>query len=223
MSPLLTLSDISKTFPSESGIVEALRTTNLTINKGEQIGIFGPSGAGKSTLLNILGLAETPTTGSFYIEEVSVEFENESQLVNLRRNFIGYIFQYFNLIPSMSALENVMLPLLLKGNSWNEAKEGASKILTTVGLKERISHKAHQLSGGEMQRVGIARAIVHSPKLILADEPTGNLDSKNGAAVLDLLKEVTALGASFVMVSHSQEALKICSRLISLTDGVVSE
>ena len=171
----------------------------------------------------ILGLAETPTTGSFYIEEVSVEFENESQLVNLRRNFIGYIFQYFNLIPSMSALENVMLPLLLKGNSWNEAKEGASKILTTVGLKERISHKAHQLSGGEMQRVGIARAIVHSPKLILADEPTGNLDSKNGAAVLDLLKEVTALGASFVMVSHSQEALKICSRLISLTDGVVSE
>lgn len=219
---LVTLSSISKRFTTSSGPVEALRPTWLTITTGESVGIYGPSGAGKSTLLNILGLAETPTTGELFFEDTLIDFRNEASLVTFRRYFLGFIFQYFNLIPSMTAVENVMLPLLLQEQPWEQAEVTARAVLTDVGLSHRLQHKAYQLSGGEMQRVGIARALTHQPKLVLADEPTGNLDSKNGSAILDLLREVSKRGASFVMVSHSQDALKICSRLISLSDGIVS-
>jgi putative ABC transport system ATP-binding protein len=221
-SALVSLRSISKRFETSSGPVEALRPTSLSITAGESVGIYGPSGAGKSTLLNILGLAETPTTGELFFEDTLIDFHNEAALVTFRRYFLGFIFQYFNLIPSMTAVENVMLPLLLQEQSWGQAHATACTVLTDVGLSHRLQHKAYQLSGGEMQRVGIARALAHQPKLVLADEPTGNLDSKSGSAILDLLREVSNRGASFVMVSHSQDALKICSRLISLSDGVVS-
>ncbi len=219
---LVRLSEISKSFDSSAGTIQALRSTSFSIYCGESIGIFGPSGAGKSTLLNILGLAETPTTGDLFFENQRIEFQSEKSLISYRRNFLGFIFQYFNLIPSMTASENVMLPLLLQEMPWEHAHVKSVEALQEVGLSHRVTHKAFQLSGGEMQRVGIARALVHKPKLVLADEPTGNLDSKNGSAVLDLLREVSKRGSSFVMVSHSQDALKICSRLISLTDGVAS-
>ena len=218
---MITLDTIEKNFRTAAGEIRALKPTSLTIRAGERIGIFGPSGAGKSTLLNILGLAEVPTSGKLFFEETRIDFRNETQLVALRRNFLGYVFQYFNLVPSMNAVENVMLPLLLKKTPWQIAYNLAKQTLVSVGLANRVDHPAHRLSGGEMQRVGIARAIVHAPRLLLADEPTGNLDSKNGSAVLDLLSTLTDGGAALVMVSHSPEALEICSRHISIVDGSV--
>ena len=219
----VALENISKSFKTAAGVIHALQPTTFTIKSKEKIGICGPSGAGKSTLLNVLGLAETPTSGDIFFEGTKVSFNNESQIMHLRRYYLGYVFQYFNLIPSMTALENVMLPLLLQKIEWNVARQKADDMLAAVSLQKRKDSRCHQLSGGEMQRVGIARALVHSPKMVLADEPTGNLDSKNGSAVLELLQTLSGQGASIVMVSHSTEALSFCSRIIELVDGTIKQ
>ena len=220
--PVLELKNVSKTFGTKINPVEALKPCCVKIYPSEKIGIYGASGAGKSTLLNILGLAETPTTGEILINQHVIDHTNEELLVKHRRESLGYLFQYFNLIPTMTAIQNACFPLLLNNYKWEQASQIATDLLTAVGLKDRINHKATQLSGGEMQRVGLVRAIIHQPKIILADEPTGNLDSKNGAQVIDLLHNSLPKQTAVVIVSHSQTVLKNCPRLISIVDGTVS-
>lgn len=219
--PRVELKDISKIYYSNKISVTALSSVSLKIYPGEIVGIYGPSGAGKSTVLNTIGVAETPTSGSLYFDSKKIDFSNENELIDYRRYFLGYLFQYFNLIPTMTVLENTALPLLLQEVEWKIAHEESKKLLELVGLSHRINHRGFELSGGEMQRVGLARALIHKPKVILADEPTGNLDSKNGKIVLELLRNYLPKESSVVIVSHSKEVLDSCSGLIYIQDGHV--
>ncbi len=219
----VSIKNLTKQFGDPANPTVALDNCSIQIRAGEKIGLYGPSGAGKSTLLNIIGLAESPTSGSYYFDSKELNFSNENSLTLIRRSSIGYLFQYFNLIPSMTALENAIFPLILNGTNWNDAKSKGIELLKEVGLEHRINNLSSQLSGGEMQRVGLVRAIIHRPKLILADEPTGNLDTKNGNKVIDLLFNFLPKDSSIVIVSHSMDVIKNCDRLINLVDGKINE
>lgn len=212
---------LSMLFTTEEVQTKALNDVTLQVEQGEFVAIMGPSGCGKSTLLNILGTLDSPTSGSYFFEGKQVDKMTENQLTALRKGNLGFIFQSFNLIDELTVYENVELPLVYLGMKTLQRKERVNKVLEKVNLLHRANHYPQQLSGGQQQRVAIARAVVTNPKLILADEPTGNLDSKNGAEVMNLLTELNKEGTSIVMVTHSQHDAGFAHRVIHLFDGSV--
>jgi len=216
---LLLTKNISKQYLL--GNVQALENINVKINENSFTGIKGPSGCGKSTLLNILSLCDKPSSGELFFLNKKINFNNKSELTKLRRTKIGYVFQYFHLIQTLNTFENIELSLLLQEKSEKNNKEKVYSLLKLVGLENRAQHFPNQLSGGEMQRVAICRALAHQPALIVCDEPTGNLDSVAGSAVIDLLKEAKNSGSAIIMASHSDECLSHCDRVIKLKDGKI--
>lgn len=219
VSSLVVARRLSRSFQAGDTIVDAVREVSLEVKRGEFLGISGPSGCGKSTLLNMLGLVEAPTSGELLFEGSSVVNVPESTLDHLRRHQLGYVFQAFNLLSTLTVEENVTLPCILVGLGEQEARARATDLLQSLGLRHRAAAMPASLSGGEMQRVAIARAIAHRPSLVLADEPTGNLDSVAGDTVLSLLGEIHAQGITLIMVTHSDRALERCSRVIRMRDG----
>ncbi|MDH3423274.1 MAG: ABC transporter ATP-binding protein [Gemmatimonadota bacterium] len=221
---LIELSGLSKVFYTEEVETHALSNINLSIGKGEFVSIAGPSGCGKTTLLSILGLLDSPSSGKYELDETPVENLTASQRAKIRNQAIGFVFQAFNLIGDLTVYENVELPLTYRGMPGAERKERVQASLERVGMAHRMSHYPSQLSGGQQQRVAVARAIVGKPLILLADEPTGNLDSKNGSAVIGLLKELHDEGATICMVTHDPRYAHVADRSIHLFDGqVVSE
>ena len=213
--------NLQKIFRTEEVQTLALNDVNIEVNEGEFVAIMGPSGCGKSTLLNILGLLDNPTAGEYYLNGTEVSKFTESQRTSLRKGIIGFVFQSFNLIDELNVYENIELPLLYMGVPQAERKRRVEQAMERMGIMHRAKHFPQQLSGGQQQRVAIARAVVAGPKLILADEPTGNLDSKNGKEVMDLLKELNKEGTTIVMVTHSQHDAGFADRIINLFDGQV--
>lgn len=221
---MIKLINIEKTFRTEEIETLALNSVNIEIKEGEFVAIMGPSGCGKSTLLNILGLLDNPTGGEYYLNDSEVSKLQETQRTKLRKGIIGFVFQSFNLIDELNVYENIELPLLYMGVSSAERKQKVKQAMERMAIVHREKHFPQQLSGGQQQRVAIARAVVANPKLILADEPTGNLDSKNGQEVMSLLSELNAEGTTIIMVTHSHHDAGYAARTINLFDGqVVSE
>jgi putative ABC transport system ATP-binding protein len=221
---MLNLEDVSKVYRTSEVETTALAAISLDIGAGEFVAIMGPSGCGKSTLLNILGLLDTPSGGRFTFMGQDVTRASEAELTKLRRDHIGFVFQSFNLIDDLTVAENVEVALLYRGLSRGERKRRVAEALERVGIAHRAKHRPQQLSGGQQQRVAVARALVSAPKLILADEPTGNLDTQNGQAVMQLLKDAVAGGVTVVMVTHSLAHAAEAQRTVRLLDGrVVSE
>lgn len=215
---------LTKLFATEEVQTKALNEVTLQVEQGEFVAIMGPSGCGKSTLLNILGTLDSPTSGSYFFEGKQVDKMNENQLTALRKNNLGFIFQSFNLIDELTVYENVELPLVYMGIKTAQRKEKVNKVLEKVNLLHRANHYPQQLSGGQQQRVAIARAVVTDCKLLLADEPTGNLDSVNGVEVMELLSELNRQGTTIIIVTHSQRDATYAHRIIRLLDGqIVSE
>ncbi len=217
---VLEASDLRKTYRQGEQIVEALRGVSLSVERGELVCVIGPSGSGKSTLLHLAGGLDRPTSGSVRLDGQALEQLSDAEISRLRRRRLGFVFQFFNLLPTLTALENVALPLLLDGEGLGQTQAKARELLAAMGLESRVGHRPDQLSGGEMQRVAIARALVADPLLVLADEPTGNLDSKAGEQVLALLSQtVRARGRTLVMVTHDPKATAFASRVIEVRDG----
>ena len=218
---MIKVTDLSKVFRTEEIETTALNGVSFEINEGEFVAIMGPSGCGKSTLLNIMGLLDNPSGGSYMLLGSEVGQLKEKDRTKFRKGNIGFVFQSFNLIDELNVYENVELPLRYLNISAGERKQKVNEILKRMGISHRAKHFPQQLSGGQQQRVAIARAVVSSPKLILADEPTGNLDSKNGKEVMDLLNELNQEGTTIVMVTHSQKDAAVAQRVINLFDGEI--
>lgn len=218
---MIQIENLSKVFRTSEVETIALNHVSMEVKEGEFVAIMGPSGCGKSTLLNILGLLDNPTEGSYKLIDKEVAGLKEKERTQLRKGVIGFVFQSFNLIDELNVFENVELPLTYLGIKASERKERALEILKRMNLSHRAKHFPQQLSGGQQQRVAIARAVITNPKLILADEPTGNLDSKNGGEVMDLLTELNKEGTSIVMVTHSQHDASFAHRIIHLFDGSI--
>ncbi|MEJ5165846.1 MAG: ABC transporter ATP-binding protein [Thermoanaerobaculia bacterium] len=216
---MIELQNVSKTYKMGDQIIYALKNINLKIEKGDYISIMGPSGSGKSTLLHILGLLDTPTSGDYLFEGKSTRELSDDERSYLRRKHIGFVFQFFYLLPRLNALKNVELPLLLEGIKKNERTQKAIFYLEKVGLSHRIKHKPEELSGGERQRVAIARACVMEPTLLLADEPSGNLDRKSAYEVIELLEKFNSEGKTLIVVTHDQEIAKRANLRLSIRDG----
>ncbi len=219
---LLEVLDVKKSYTRGHQAVDALKGVTLKVERGQFVAIMGPSGSGKSTLLHTIGGLDRPTSGTVRLGGQAIESYSDDELSAFRRRRLGFIFQFFNLLPTLSALENVALPLLLDGKSIREVAPKAKELLKLIGLEHRIDHRPDQLSGGEMQRVAIARALVSDPLLILADEPTGNLDTKTGTTVLELLAQMAKeRGHTIVMVTHDPRAASFAHRLVRLRDGLI--
>jgi lipoprotein-releasing system ATP-binding protein len=222
MSSVLTLSAITRSYATSHGAVEVLRDANLTLNAGELVALIGPSGSGKSTLLHIAGLLDSPQSGSIHIKGVDATHANDAARTRLRNQHIGFIYQFHNLLPELSALENVMAPQLIAGVKAKAAKARAGELLVRLGLAERITHLPAQLSGGEQQRVAIARALANKPPLILADEPTGNLDPTTAESVTQLLLEVAREeGVAALVATHNMALAKRLTRAVTIKSGVI--
>jgi len=215
--------DIAKIYKMGNQIVEALKTITISIQKGEYIAFMGPSGSGKSTLMNIIGCLDSPTRGRYILNNQDVSSLTENELAEIRNREIGFVFQTFNLLPRSNALENVELPLVYAGLRKKERKEQAMRSLENVNLGDRATHKPNELSGGERQRVAIARALVNNPSIILADEPTGNLDSKTSHGIMELFNKLHEMGNTIVMVTHEAEIASYAHRIVKLRDGMVEE
>lgn len=221
---MITLKDINKVYRTDEIETQALENINLHVNKGEFVSIMGPSGCGKSTLLNILGLLDTPTSGSVTIDGTDVSRLRDSAMAGFRNRKLGFVFQSFHLIDSLNVLDNVMLPLVYRKGGSGNREERARKVLERVGLGHRLHHRPSQMSGGQCQRVAIARAIVGDPKIILADEPTGNLDSHMGHEVMELLLQLNREdGRTIVMVTHNDEQARMTDRIVRFFDGRMVE
>jgi putative ABC transport system ATP-binding protein len=220
---VIELQGISRTFEVGGRPVYALADVNETIKDGEHLAIMGPSGSGKSTLLNILGCLDRPTRGSYRFDGREVGDMQEEDLTQIRRHQIGFVFQFFHLIPRLTAAGNVELPLLFDGTPRTDRRKLVADVLASVGLAERSKHRPDQLSGGEMQRVAIARATVTRPKILLADEPTGNLDRRSGKAILDLLEDMNGRGLTLIVVTHDPSVARRAHRVIVMRDGRVAE
>jgi putative ABC transport system ATP-binding protein len=221
---LIEIADLTKVYGSGKVAVHALRGINATVERGEFVAVMGPSGSGKSTLMNILGCLDRPTDGTYVLDGENVSRLNKSKLATMRNRKIGFVFQSYNLLPRLSAAKNVMIPLLYNGHqklSDRELFERAVAVLESVGLGERTHHKPNELSGGQQQRVAIARALVNNPSILLADEPTGNLDTQSGEEVMMLLKQLHERGATIMMVTHDAECAEYAERVIHLRDGRV--
>lgn len=221
--PILIAKNVRKSYLLGGEQVHALKGVTLDIFPGQFILIEGPSGSGKSTLMNMVGCLDLPTEGAVYLEQRDISRLSENSLARIRGKKIGFVFQKFNLIPSLTALQNVALPALFQGESANARTEKAKKLLTFVGLQERMYHKPTQLSGGEQQRVAIARSLVNDPEIILADEPTGNLDMVTGRKIMMLFAQLHKEGKTIVVVTHNSELEKYAGRIIKIKDGMVSE
>ncbi len=221
---LLDLRGVTKDYPLGSTIVNALRGLDLSIERGEIVAIMGPSGSGKSTLMHILGALDKPTEGTASLEGHDLQELSENDLVTLRGKKVGFVFQTFNLIPTLSAQRNVELPMTFQGVRKTARDEQARRLLEKVGLADRAAHRPNELSGGERQRVAIARALANDPEIILADEPTGNLDSETGATILELLRKLSAEeGKTLILITHDPDAAAIAGRIVRLRDGRVVE
>ena len=218
---MIRIEHLSKVFRTEEVETTALNDVSLHVKQGEFVAIMGPSGCGKSTLLNIIGLLDNPTSGNYYFNGQEVGHLKEKQRTQVRKGNIGFVFQSFNLIDELNVYENVELPLIYLKKKASEKKELVTSILDRMNISHRVKHFPQQLSGGQQQRVDIARAVVAGPKLILADEPTGNLDSKNGAEVMNLLTELNQEGTTIVMVTHSQHDASYAHRVVHLFDGQI--
>ena len=218
---MIRIEHLSKVFRTEEVETTALNDVSLHVKQGEFVAIMGPSGCGKSTLLNIIGLLDNPTSGNYYFNGQEVGHLKEKQRTQVRKGNIGFVFQSFNLIDELNVYENVELPLIYLKKKASEKKELVTSILDRMNISHRVKHFPQQLSGGQQQRVAIARAVVAGPKLILADEPTGNLDSKNGAEVMNLLTELNQEGTTIVMVTHSQHDASYAHRVVHLFDGQI--
>jgi lipoprotein-releasing system ATP-binding protein len=215
---------ITKVYASGSVKVEVLKGINLTIEAGELVAIHGPSGVGKSTLLHILGTLDRPTAGTVSYGNLSINGLSERTLANLRNERIGFIFQFYHLLPEFTALENVLLPAMIRGKGTRDARQRAQKLLASVGLSQRESHKPDALSGGEQQRVAIARALINNPEVVFADEPTGNLDKNNSREIYALISRLNKeYGTTFVVVTHDSSLAKDANRSLRMTDGRIEE
>ena len=218
---MIKLDNIKKVFRTDDVETWALQNVSLEVKEGEFVAIMGPSGCGKSTLLNILGLIDNPTEGTYMLNNKDVSQMQENERTELRKGMIGFVFQSFNLIEELNVVENIELPLLYMGIPRSERRRRVNEIMERVGIAHRAKHFPCQLSGGQQQRVAIARAVIPSPKIILADEPTGNLDSRNGREVMDLLAELHREGTTIIMVTHSQHDANYADRIVNLFDGEV--
>lgn len=222
MDKVIEIKEIVKNYQVGSVIVRALRSVSLEIKRNEYVAIMGPSGSGKSTLMNILGCLDTPTKGQYVLNGTDVSKMEDDRLAEIRNKEIGFVFQTFNLLPRYTALENVTLPLIYAGVPRHERDEHAIKTLDLVGLGDRMTHKPNELSGGQRQRVAIARALINNPSIILADEPTGNLDSKTSYDIMDLLDKIHEDGNTVIVVTHEEDIARHAHRIIKLMDGEVS-
>ncbi|MBN1180783.1 MAG: ABC transporter ATP-binding protein [Bacteroidales bacterium] len=221
--PVIKFEGLSKYYQVGSETVKALRSVSLTIEKNEYVAIMGPSGSGKSTLMNIIGCLDSPNEGRYYLNNEDVSLHIDEKLAKIRNREIGFVFQTFNLLPRQTALENVMLPLIYADVPKEERIEKAIKMLTTVGLEDRMKHKPNELSGGQRQRVAVARALVNEPSIILADEPTGNLDSKTSIEIMKLFDTIHSLGNTIILVTHEENIADYAHRKIKLLDGMIEE
>ena len=220
---LIEMHELTREYDLGPQKIYALNGVNLVIDPGEYVAIMGPSGSGKSTLMNIIGCLDTPTSGSYLLDGVAVETLNDDELAAIRNKKIGFVFQTFNLLARTTALQNVELPLVYAKISRAERRQLAEEALVAVGLADRMSHQPNELSGGQRQRVAIARALVNKPSLLLADEPTGNLDSKTGREILDLFHELHTSGNSIIMVTHEDDVAQEAKRVIHIRDGKVKD
>jgi len=216
---LIDLQNIVKEYVIGTEVIHALRGLNMKIDKNEYLAIMGPSGSGKSTLMNILGCLDTPTSGTYKLNEKNVSQMDDDRLAEIRNKEIGFVFQNFNLLPRASALHNVELPLIYNGTPAVERREKAEKALTRVGLKDRMSHRPNELSGGQRQRVAVARALVNDPSIILADEPTGNLDTRTGDEIMELFESLHDTGNTIILVTHEEYIAEHSDRIVRLRDG----
>ncbi len=221
MDKLIEISELKKHYQVGTETIRALRTISLSINKNEYVAIMGPSGSGKSTLMNIIGCLDTPTSGDYVLNGTNVSQLEDDQLAEIRNKEIGFVFQTFNLLPRYSALENVSLPLIYAGSNKEDRLAKAEEVLVNVGLEDRVAHKPNELSGGQRQRVAVARALVNSPSIILADEPTGNLDSKTSVDILNLFNEIHQKGNTIILVTHEEDIALHAHRIIRLRDGEI--
>lgn len=220
---IINIEHIAKIYQVGLEEVHALRDVSLRIDKNEYVAIMGPSGSGKSTLMNMLGCLDTPTSGKYEFNGVNVSEMNDNELARIRNKEIGFVFQTFNLLPRSDALHNVELPLIYAGVSYHERREKALKALVDVGLGDRVHHKPNELSGGQRQRVAVARALVTNPSIILADEPTGNLDSKTGEEIMHLFNEIHEKGNTIILVTHEEYIAEHAARIIRLKDGLIEK
>ncbi|HCX24625.1 MAG: macrolide ABC transporter ATP-binding protein [Flammeovirgaceae bacterium] len=221
MSSIIDTKNLKKQYVMGSETIHALKDISIQINKGEYVAFMGPSGSGKSTLMNIIGCLDTPTDGTYILNNNDVSDLTENELAEIRNKEIGFVFQTFNLLPRASSIENVSLPLVYAGYGKDDRDEMALKALDGVGLAERAYHKPNELSGGQRQRVAIARALVNNPSIILADEPTGNLDSKTSYQIMDLFAELHRKGNTIIMVTHEEDIAEYSHRIIRLRDGLI--
>jgi putative ABC transport system ATP-binding protein len=222
MTKILEVKDVKKSYRMGKVLVPALRGVSFDVEEGELVTIFGPSGSGKSTLLHLIGCLDRPDRGEILIDGADVLKMSDDELAELRLKKIGFVFQFFNLLPRLTALRNVQLPLTIAGATEGEALEKAKEMLKLVGLEARMNHKPSELSGGEQQRVAIARALINNPKIVLADEPTGNLDTKTGWEIVQLMKELNEKkGQTFVIVTHDPHIAETAHRIIHLKDGLI--
>lgn len=218
---LISIEHLNKTYIMGTEKVEALKDVSINIEKGEYVALMGPSGSGKSTLMNLLGCLDSPSRGQYWLNGKEVSTMEDSELAEVRNKDIGFVFQTFNLLPRLSALENVALPLVYAGVSKEDRLAKARKVLEAVGLGDRVSHKPNELSGGQRQRVAVARALVNDPAIILADEPTGNLDTKTSYEIMSLFEEIHQAGNTVILVTHEQDIAMHAHRIIRLRDGLV--
>lgn len=223
MENIINLDKIVKNYYIGSITVEALRSVSIDIKTNEYVAIMGPSGSGKSTLMNLVGALDTPTSGSYILNGTDVSKMDDNRLAEIRNSEIGFIFQTFNLLPRYTALENVMLPLIYAGASKSERAERATTTLAEVGLADRMDHKPNELSGGQRQRVAVARALVNDPSIILADEPTGNLDSKTSVDIMKLFGHIHRRGNTIILVTHEEDIARYAHRIIRLLDGEIDK
>ncbi|MCW5908586.1 MAG: ABC transporter ATP-binding protein [Chitinophagales bacterium] len=218
---MIDIKNIRKEYLMGSQLIEALKNVSVAIEKNEYVALMGPSGSGKSTLMNILGCLDTPTSGSYKLNGTEVSEMTDDELARVRNKEIGFIFQTFNLLPRLTALENVALPMVYAGVSKAERNERAEKVMQMVGLADRMHHKPNELSGGQRQRVAIARALVNNPSIILADEPTGNLDTKTSHEIMNIFEEISAGGNTIIVVTHEEDIAKHARRIVRLRDGLI--